>query len=163
MLSLILLALAQGGPIVGRDPPQGLVTAYENRTLSQPHRNMDDRMFPDLAVKDMRVEGDTLRVLVANDGRVDSRGPIRLVAKAHGARQAQVVSRSPSLRAGENRWLEFAGFGGASAVSATIRLQSLPATLDRSGRGCNGCADYNDANDSLTRSGEAIAPARPGR
>lgn len=161
MSSLFLLALAQaaGPDIVTRDPPQGVMPG-ENRTLSQPHRNMDDRMFPDIAVKDLRVDGDTLRVLVANDGRVDARTAIRLVART---RETQVVSRSPRLRAGESRWVALSGFGGAGAVSATVRLQPQAASLDRSGKGCDGCEDYNGANDSLTRSGDAIEPARPGR
>jgi hypothetical protein len=81
MLLLLAAAAPPNLPLVIRDPPRGPMPA-ENHTFSQPHNNMDDRMFPDIAVKDLRVDGDTLYVQVANQGGVRASGPIRLVARA---------------------------------------------------------------------------------
>jgi len=66
MMDLLLLGLAglmqdQGPTITTLDPPMG-PTIGENRTMSQWHPGSDNRMFPDVAVKDLRIDGDTLYV-----------------------------------------------------------------------------------------------------
>lgn len=187
MLDVLLLgavALLQDNrpPPVVLDPPQG-PTAYEERTLSQPHRNMKPGMFPDLAVKDLRVSGDTLYVLVSNDGATRSKGGIRIAADAlvGGFKVAAPVVRSQGLKARESRWVAVRGFSARSAaasgasvfaledasqVSATVlEAAGVSGMLDRSGQACSaesGCGgERNLGNNGLRAEGQAIARGRP--
>ena len=177
---LLALAAAQSGPnLVIHDPPRGPMPAEEH-SLSQPHRNMDDRMFPDMAVKDMRIDGDTLFVLVKNEGGVRAKGPIRVAAEAvaSGVHSTAPAARLDKLAAGESRWVSLRGFSvqtastgkaplvalqNAALVSASVALpREVPAGLDRSGRGSDSIAtDFDEANNSLSLSGDRIVRGRP--
>ena len=175
-LLLAFLAAAQGQSeiIVGNDPSQGAMPG-ENRTLSQWHRNMDDRMFPDLAVKDMRMDGDTLHVLVTNQGGYRAEGPILVTANAvaNGISGEAAPERLGSLSAGKSRWVALRQFSlkaassnrggpvfaldGAYAVTATVRQSAAPApALNRSGQSCDQCREVNEANNSLSAEGAAL-------
>ena len=166
MPAMLLLALAPAiGPLIIRDPPRG-PTPFENRTLSQPHRNMDDRMFPDMAVKELRIDGDTLYVRVANEGKVSAKGPIKVIAtvETHGAKTAAAPVRVASLKPGESRWLPVRGFAleGATTVLAAVAAPTgVPAALDRSGQLSDSAADLNEDNNSLSASGSAIVRGKP--
>lgn len=178
---MFLLAFAaQSAPtLVIHDPPRGPMPA-EERTMSQPHRNMDPRMFPDMAVKDLRIDGDTLFVLVKNEGGVRARGPIRVAAEAvaGGVRSAAPAARLDKLAAGESRWVGLRGFSmqtasasrgplvalqNAALVRASVALPTeVPSGLDRSGRGSDTVAvDFDLANNSLSLSGDRIVRGRP--
>lgn len=164
-----------------REPRVAGPTPFEWRTMSQPHPNSDDRMFPDIAVKGMRIDGDTLYVQVVNQGRGSARTPILIVARAaeNGMKSDEVQARTDRLAAGESRWVPLRGFSvksaslvapvfqlaSASAVSAAAWLMpSTSGTLDRSGQGCGECTDDADqSNNLLTLSGQAIARGLPGR
>lgn len=164
-----------------REPKVAGPTPFEWRTMSQPHPNSDDRMFPDIAVKGMRIDGDTLYVQVVNQGRGSARTPILIVARAaeNGMKSDEVQARTDRLAAGESRWVPLRGFSvksaslvapvfqlaAASAVSAAAWLMpSTSGTLDRSGQGCGECTDDADqSNNLLTLSGQAIARGLPGR
>ena len=181
MLAAAALLQGNGPPIDALDPPPG-PTAFEQRTLSQPHRNMDDRMFPDLAVRDLRLEGDRLYVLVVNEGGARSKGGIHVTAEvlANGGKLTS-AARSGSLKARESRWVALKGFsaksaaagGGpvfaledASSVSAlVIEIPAAGGTLDRSGQACDpalGCGgERNLANNGLRAEGRSIARGRP--
>jgi hypothetical protein len=162
-----------------REPRVAGPTAFEWRTMSQPHPNSDDRMFPDIAVKDMRISGDTLYVQLANKGRGSSRTPIVVVARAAegGIKTDEVQVRTARLASGETRWVALKGFAvksasvagavfdlaSASAVSAAAWL--LPSTagnLDRSGQGCGECAvDVDLSNNILTLGANSISRTLP--
>jgi hypothetical protein len=149
--------------------------------MSQPHPNSDDRMFPDIAVKDMRIAGDTLYVQLANTGRGSSRAPIMVVARAaeNGMKTEEVQARTGRLGAGESRWVPLKGFAvrtaaikspvfdlsAADLVSAAAWL--LPSTasmLDRSGQGCGDCStDADTSNNVLSLKGTAIGRSPPVR
>ncbi len=181
MLILALAAVAQDrGPLfVNHDPPPGPRPA-ENHTLSQPHRNMDARMFPDLAVKDLRIDGDTLYVLVANQGGARSGGPIRVAAQAevNGARIVAGPARIGRLKGGETRWVPLNRFSvaaasiagavpmlfaldDASVVLAEVSVPAESASLDRTGQGCD-CVDEVDlSNNGVRADGKAITRGRP--
>lgn len=164
-----------------REPRVAGPTPFEWRTMSQPHPNSDDRMFPDIAVKGMRIDGDTLYVQVVNQGRGSARTPILIVARAaeNGMKSDEVQARTDRLAAGESRWVPLRGFSvksaslvapvfqlaAASTVSAAAWLMpSTSGTLDRSGQGCGECTDDADqSNNLLTLSGQAIARGLPGR
>jgi hypothetical protein len=157
-----------------REPRVAGPTALEWHTLSQPHPKSDDRMFPDIAVKDMRIDGDTLYVRLVNQGRGSARTPIMVVARAaeNGMKTDEVQLRTDRLAAGESRWVPLKGFSvksasvtapvfdlaSASAVSAAAWL--LPSTagaLDRSGQSCGECAtDSDTSNNLLTLQGNSI-------
>jgi hypothetical protein len=163
-----------------REPRVAGPTAFEWRTMSQPHPNSDDRMFPDIAVKDMRIAGDTLYVQLANKGRGSSRTPIVVVARAaeNGMKTDEVQIRTARLASGETRWVALKGFAvksasvagavfdlaSASALSAAAWL--LPSTagnLDRSGQGCGECAvDADETNNLLSMKGDSIKRGAPG-
>ena len=67
------------------------------------------------------------------------------------------------LQPGESRWVpvQFA-LAQSGVVSAEIASpQALPWTLDRTGRGCEGCEDRNEANNTLTAAAASIARGRP--
>jgi len=165
MMDLLLLGLAglmqdQGPTITTLDPPMG-PTIGENRTMSQWHPGSDDRMFPDVAVKDLRIDGDTLYVLVINQGGKNAQ-KIQVSAKTQGASE---TARLTSLTAGESKWVPLAHFktalADASVVSAAVRLSAVPSALDRSGQGCDACTDVNEANNSLSAPASSIARGRP--
>lgn len=184
MMSALLLGLfaaAQSLPegIIARDPPQGPMPG-ENRTLSQWHPGADDRMFPDLAVKGLRIDGDMLYVQVVNLGRATANGPIWVAANAQadGIRSEAQPARMGKLTGGESRWVRMGQFSLKSAsrtasgpifvlesaelVSASIK-QAAPATrtLDRTGRGCDRCHEVDTSNNSLNMTGAAIERGRP--
>lgn len=181
LLLAFLAAAAQGNPdiVYGLDPPQGPM-AGENRTLSQWHRNADDRMFPDLAIKEMRLDGDTLHVLVANQGGYRADGPILVTARAvaNGVNGVAQPARLGRLPAGQSRWVALRHFqlksasavrtgpifvlGDANAIIASVRQSAPPAaTLNRSGRSCETCREQNEANNSLTGVGGQLKRGRP--
>lgn len=178
---LAILAVAQGSPEIhyGVDPPQGPM-AGENRTLSQWHRNADDRMFPDLAIKEMRFDGDTLHVLVVNQGGYRAEGPIfvtaRAIANGIGGEAAPV--RLGRLPAGGTRWVALRQFSiksasstgggpvfaldGATAISAGIRQGAAQnGALNRSGQSCERCREMDESNNVLTAEGASIMRGRP--
>jgi hypothetical protein len=184
MLNLLFLLAA--APTATMSPPTPMMREirilpmpYEWHTLSQPHANSDDRMFPDIAVRDMRIAGDTLFVRLVNQGRGGARVPIVVVARAaaNGIRSDEVQAHTSRLAAGESRWVALKGFSvksaslsgpvfdlaSASAVSAAAWL--LPSTardLDRSGQGCGKCSvDADEKNNVLSLSGNSIVRSRP--
>ena len=165
MLDVLLLGLAglaqdQGPTITTIDPPMG-PTIGENRTLSQWHPGSDDRMFPDVAVKDLRIDGNTLYVLVTNQGGKRAQ-KVQVSAQANGATE---TARLASLTAGESKWVPLAHFkaalADASVVSASARLSAVPSALDRSGQGCDACTDANEANNSISAAASTITRGRP--
>lgn len=180
-LLLAALAAAQNSPdvIYGIDPPQGPMAA-ENRTLSQWHRNADDRMFPDLAIRNMLLDGDTLHVLVTNDGGSRADGPILVTARAvaNGVNGEVEPARIGRLPAGQSRWVALRHFrlksaaagsagpifvlGDASAITASVRQSApLAPALNRSGQSCETCRERNEGNNSLTGMGAELKRGRP--
>ena len=188
MLDLLLLALAAAvqnvdPPLITHDPPQGAMPG-ENRTLSQPHPYATDRTFPDLAINGLRLDGDTLYVLVVNQGGARARGPIRVTARAESqrARSEAAPARTAALKSGESRWVPVRQFSlksasadrsqsvfaleDASLVSATVSLPPpISAAVDRTGQACRpsrGCvAELNEANNSVRAQGQSIPRGRP--
>ena len=180
----LLLAAAQSETpplILTVDPPQGPMPG-ENRTLSQPHRNQDLRMFPDLAIRELRIDGDTLYVLVGNVGAARADGAIRLTARAetNGVRSGVASASVGKLRAGEARWVPMRNFAVKSAsaspatpffaleragvIAASVSLSPGGPTstvLNRTGQGCDRCLDLNEANNSLAAPGAEIRRGRP--
>lgn len=191
MLVPLLLALAPAGAAVPQAPAQPRETpmmreprvagptAFEWRTMSQPHPNSDDRMFPDIAVKDMRIAGDTLYVRLVNQGHNSARTPIVIVARAaeNGMKTEEVQAKTDRLAAGESRWVPLKGFAvktaamaspvfdlsSAEVVSAAAWLiPSSAGALDRSGQGCDDCAaDADTSNNILTLRGNSISRGLP--
>ena len=178
MLELVLVAFAavQETPplvIIPQEPFRPGPTAAEFRTLSQPWRgNEPERMFPDLAIKDIRINGDTLYVLVANEGSVRARGPIQVSvhAKAHGVRTDDSVARTATLGGGESRWvalkdtaLAAMGLANADISASAEQAAVVPRALDRTGQLHRqvGVGDVNEANNSLTLAASAIVQGRP--
>jgi hypothetical protein len=186
MLSLFFMLAAAPIRVIG--PPTPMIREiqqgpmpFEWRTMSQPHANSDDRMFPDIAIKDMRIDGDTLYVRLANQGRGSTQVPIMVVARAaeNGIKTDEVQARTARLAAGESRWVPLKGFAvktaaiaapvfdlsAANIVSAAAWLMpSTASALDRSGQGCGECAsDADTSNNLLTLKGAAIGRGAPGR
>ena len=188
MLDMLILALAAAvqaadPPIITRDPPQGAMPG-ENRTLSQPHPYATDRTFPDLAINGLRLDGDTLYVLVVNQGGARARGPIRVTARAesNGVGIEAAPARTAALKSGESRWVPLRQFSlksasaarsasvfaleDASVVSATVSLAPpISAAVDRTGQAClpsRGCVgESNEANNSVRAQGQSIPRGRP--
>ena len=187
MFDLLIVTLAAAAqelpPILIRDPRPG-VTVAENHTLSQPHSNATARTFPDMAIKGLRIDGDTLHVLIANDGKARARGPIRITAQAesHGARAEAAPARTGTLLSGQSRWVPLRNFAVKSAsaarsasvfaledaaeVSVTVELAPpMSAAVDRTGQAClpsRGCIlERNEANNSVRAVGKAIARGHP--
>lgn len=184
MFQLLMLALAaaaqDNGILNGVDPPQGPMPG-ENRTLSQDHPNRDERMFPDLAVKDLRIHEDTLYVLVTNEGGARAKGPIRITARAeaNGVKSEAPAARIGSLKGGESRWVPLTDFsvktasttpsapifalGGANIVSAAVQLPPPGSAFDRTGQSCSrDCIqELDEANNGFSAAGSAIARGRP--
>lgn len=179
MLNLLLMLAA--APMTPIAPPEPIIREIrqgpmpgENIYLRPGHKNSDDRMFPDIAVKAMRIDRDTLYVELVNQGRGSARVPILVVARAEadGIRSEAVETRTPRLNSGESRWVPLKGFAmksaslaspvfdlaSASTVSVAARL--LPSTagaLDRSGQGCGDCStDSDESNNLLTLHGDSI-------
>ena len=166
MLEVLLLGLAgltqdQGPTLTTIDPPMG-PTVGENRTLSQWHPGSDDRMFPDVAVKELRIDGDTLYVLVTNQGGKSAR-KIQISAKSQGSSE---TARLASLPAGESKWVPLThlrvALADTNVISAAARLSAaVPEALDHSGQGCDACTDVNEANNSISAPAGSIARGRP--
>lgn len=164
-----------------REPRVAGPTAFEWRTMSQPHPNSDDRMFPDIAIGDMRIVGDTLYVELVNQGRGSARTPIAVIARAaeNGMKTEEVQARTGRLAAGEKRWVSLKGFAVKTAAMAspvfdlsTAEVVSAAAwlvpssvgALDRSGQGCGDCAaDANPSNNILTLRANSISRTLPAR
>jgi len=183
MLNLLfVLAAAPVAPLATPEPimreTRILPMPYEWHTLSQPHPNSDDRMFPDIAVKDMRIDGDTLYVRLVNQGRGGARVPILVVARAaaNGIKSEEVQARTPRLASGESRWVALKGFSvksaaisapvfdraSSSAVSAAAWLTpSTARNLDRSGQRCGCSIDLDEKNNILSLNGNSIVHGRP--
>jgi hypothetical protein len=154
-------------------------TPGENHTLSMPHPNSDDRMFPDIAIGALQIDGDTLYVRLINRGSGPAQVPIVVAARAKigGVATDLAQARTGKLMAGESRWVQVKGFSmktaatnapvfaleNAGAVSAIARLvPSSAGVLDRSGQGCGECtAEMDLANNSVTLAGTAIKHGRP--
>ena len=166
LLMLALAAAAQDDSVIrGLDPPQGPMPG-ENRTLSQDHPNRDERMFPDLAVKDLRIDQGTLYVLVTNKGEGRAKGPIRVTARteANGTKSDAPVARIGSLKGGESRWVPVRNFAldGATLVSAAVELPPpVSSAVDRSGQGCDCIPELDETNNGYSAAGSAIARGRP--
>ena len=186
MLHLLLLAAALQAPAAAPPPrflpeltPVQGPMPYPERTWSMPHPNSNERMFPDLAIKDLRIEGDTLYVEVANIGKAEARVPILVAARAiaNGAKSDLAEVRTGRMAAGETRWVAIKGFSirtaastpavfsldNATTVSAVVRLMpSSAGMLDRTGDGCQDCtAEADESNNVLTLSGASLKHGRP--
>ena len=188
MFDLLIFAIAtaaqeQPPPLLTRDPRPG-ITPGENRTLSQPHPHATVRTFPDMTIKGLRIEGDTLYVLVANEGEARARGPIRITAQAeaNGTRAEAGPARTGGLLSGKSRWVPLRSFAVKSAsaaragsvlaledaalVSVTVALApAMSAAVDRTGQAClptRGCIlERNEANNSVRAIGKVIPRGRP--
>jgi hypothetical protein len=184
MLSLLLMLATAPVRVMGPPTPVMRETTIlpmpaEWHTLSQPHANSDNRMFPDIAVKDMRIDGDTLYVQLVNQGRTGTRASITIIARAaaHGVKSEEIRGQTQRLAAGESRWITLKGFSvkaaaisapvfdlaSASTVSAAAWLiPSTAGNLDRSGQGCGECAtDADEKNNILSLNGNSIVHGRP--
>src|SRR5438445_13708193 len=53
-----------------------------DKVLPPRHANSDERMFPDIAIGEMKVDGDTLYVRVLNKGASSTPGPVLVAARA---------------------------------------------------------------------------------
>jgi hypothetical protein len=183
MLSALIIGLA-AAPMAREMPriepfKQGPMPA-ENIYLRPGHKNSDDRMFPDIAIGALSVDGDTLYVKLINKGRSRTETPIQIAARAeaNGVRSDLAQLRiEGQLKAGESKWVALHGFSfktastsapvfaleNATVVSAAARL--LPSTagaLSRSGQGCGACTTESDAsNNMLTLAGSALGHGRP--
>ena len=175
-LFLLAFAAAQETPplvVIPQEPFRPGPTAAEFRTLSQPWRgNQPERMFPDLTIKDIRIDGDSLYVLVANEGAVRARGPIRVSvhAEANGARTDAATARTDTLDGGESRWvavkdraLASIDWADAQVSASAAQAAVVPRALDRTGQLHRqvGVGDVNEANNSLTLAASAIMQGRP--
>ena len=153
---------------------------FQERTMSQPHRFSDDRMFPDIAIGALSIDGDTLYVQLTNRGLSATRTNAMVVARAqsNGMVSDLAETRTGRLSPGETRWVPLKGFSvrtasthgavfslsGATTVSAAVQLvPSSAGALDRSGDGCGECTlEMKDGNNQLTLSGPAILHGKPG-
>ena len=187
MFDLLVMALAAAAqevpPVVLPEPNVAGPTPVEFRTLSMPHRNSKAiPLYPDVAIRDVRIDGNTLHVLVANQGRVRTHGSLKVSARVRGngldAEAAPV--RTGSLPAGQSRWVALSKFsvkaaGNAAAafalqdaalVSADVRQQSqMSRAVDRTGQACSpaqGCGmELDQGNNRFAAAGSAIARGRP--
>src|SRR5215210_9267887 len=102
LLVMTIAAAAQEAPVIIPEPNVAGPTAVEFRTLSMPHRNSKPvPLYPDVAIRDVRIDGNTLLVLVTNEGRVRTQGSLKVSARARG--------------------------NGLDAEAAPVRIASLPA------------------------------------
>jgi hypothetical protein len=152
---------------------------FQERTMSQPHRFSDDRMFPDIAIGALSIDGDTLYVQLTNKGLSATRTNAMIVARAqsNGMVSDLAEARTGRLSPGESRWVPLRGFSvrtastratvfslaGATTISAAVHLiPSSAGALDRSGDGCGECTvEMKDGNNQLTLSGSAIGHGKP--
>jgi hypothetical protein len=152
----------------------------ENHPLLPRHWSKQDPNFPDIAVKDLRIDGDTLYALVANKGGVSARGPIKVmaVADAEGVRSEARPAILDRLNPGESRWVQLKQFSvkvastrftgplflldRADHVVVAAQLPgAVPSALNRSGQGCDRCEDFNEGNNVLGADGPRVARGRP--
>lgn len=187
MFNILIQALAAAAqevpPVIIPEPNTAGPTPVEFRTLSMPHRNSKPiPLYPDVAIKDVRIDGNTLLVLVANQGRERTHGLLKVSARALGngldAKAAPV--RIGSLRAGQSRWVALNKFSvkataqaapafalqDAALVTADVRQQSqMSRAVDRTGKACDpalGCGqELEEANNRFAAAGSAIARGRP--
>ena len=182
MFDAVILLLAT--PVIAErvlviEPNRQGPTAPENTFLRPPHPNSDEAAA-DIAVQDLRIDGDTLYVRVANKSRTRSRVPVLVSARAQSSAVKSEIAqvKVPQLKGGEARWVALSGFAfktaaagaspvfaldSAGSVTAAARLVPRTArTLDRSGKGCGSCdADADQSNNMLTLGGSAIKRGRP--
>jgi hypothetical protein len=184
LLVMTLAAAAQeAAPVIIPEPHIAGPTAVEFRTLSMPHRNSKPiPLYPDVAIRDVRIDGNTLHVLVANQGRVRTQGSLKVSARVSGngldAEAAPV--RIDSLPAGQSRWVALSKFSvkaaghaapafalqDAAVVLADVRQQSqMSRAVDRTGQACDpaqGCGmELEEGNNRFAAAGSAIARGRP--
>jgi hypothetical protein len=181
MLSFLAFAAAfvvqDQGPIVTTvDPSQGAMPG-ENSALAPPHKGSDDRMFPDIEIGALRIDGDTLYVQVRNIGKSPSQGSVLVSARASdsGMRSEPVQARTARLQPGETRWVSLRGFSvktasntspvfalaSATSIAASAQLLPVSAQLDRSGQARQETADGDENNNSLVVEGSAIGRGAP--
>ena len=186
MLSIMLLAAAAAGPAEPSPVTENTIALHEIHQGPMPAENIwlrqghaDDRMFPDIAIGQLNVDGDTLYVHVENKGHSATPGPVLVAARAeqNGSKTAIVEERTARLLPGEARWVPLRGFSvktaaanpsvfaleSASAVSAVARVMpSSTGVLDRSGQTREvDSTDADETNNSLTLAGTAIRHGRP--
>jgi hypothetical protein len=136
-------------------------------------------MFPDIAVGELRVDGDTLYVRVLNKGRSATPGPVLVAARAeeNGSKTATVEQRTAKLLPSEARWVLLRGFSiktaaarpavfaleNATAVAAVAQMMpSSTGVLDRSGQSRNmDTTDLDGSNNAVTATGSALKHGRP--
>lgn len=190
MLTIMLLTLAQAASMSPRmvvvppdfprlrEPNRAGVTPFTNVPFSPPHWNR--RPSPDIAIRGFRIDGDTLYVLVANQGKGRADGEIVLAAQAKwdGVKTDPAKARLGRMLAGEARWVPLQHFSvqvasasgsmplfaldKATEVSAVARF--IPASapfLDRSGQGRDSTPDSNESNNALSVDGASIARGKP--
>jgi hypothetical protein len=134
--------------------------------------------LPDLAVNDIRIDGDTLYVQVKNNG-TRSRVPVMVTARVEsaGIKSDLAKVRTDKMAKGETRWVALSGFSyksagtapgvfvlaDASSVSAGAHLiPSTASTFDRSASSCGTCsADADNSNNEVTVGKDAIKPGKP--
>ena len=161
-------------PRVPRDFPQirerNGPTPWENHPLPPPHWKRGAQ--PDLAIKDVRIDRDTLYVLVTNQGKARAEGSIIVGARAEsaGARHDAVPARVARLNAGESRWVAVRSFATGPAfaldkaklVSAVVLLRPADVALDRSGQTCDTCAfEADETNNGFSAEQASIKHGRP--
>lgn len=187
MIDLMLIALAaavQEDPgVTLPEPNRAGPTPVEFRTLSMPHRNSKPiPLYPDVAIKDVRIDGNTLHVLVANQGRVRTQGSLKVsaLARSNGLDAEAAPVRIGSLPAGKSRWVALNRFSvkaaaqaapafalqDAALVLADVRQQSqMSRAVDRTGQACDparGCGmELEQGNNRFAAAGSAIARGRP--
>jgi hypothetical protein len=151
----------------------------ENMYLRPGHKGSDDRMFPDIAIGELRVEGDTLYVRVLNKGQSATPGAVLVAARAaeNGSKTDMVEQRITRLQPGEARWVPLRGFSvktaamspavfaleSASAVSAVARMiPTSTGVLDRSGQTREmDTIDLDESNNGLTATASQLKRGRP--
>ena len=184
VLVMTLAAAAQEAPpVIIPEPNVAGPTAVEFRTLSMPHRNSKPiPLYPDVAIRDVRIDGNTLLVLVANEGRVRTQGSLKVSARArsNGLDAEAAPVRIASLPAGGSRWVALSKFSvkaaghaapafalqDAAVVLADVRQQSqMSRAVDRSGQACDpvqGCGmELEQSNNRFAAAGSAINRGRP--
>jgi hypothetical protein len=186
MLSTLFLAFAAQAAAAGmpestvllRELYQGPMPA-ENIWLRPAHAGSDERMFPDIAIGELRIDGDTVYVRVLNKGRSATPGPVLVAARVdeNGSKSGTVEQRTAKLLANEARWVPLRGFSvkiaasvptvfaleSATSVAAVAHmLPSSTGVLDRSGQTRNAdTTDLDESNNALTATGSALKHGRP--